>query len=327
MVYLLIALLVAGLVYAVAPLLRAPEPFPENPRPDELKAELEALRADVQRAEGEERKRLLARMVLLERELGALAQEAPRARPVPAWVYVALGVVFLGVGVGLWRYTVPRLPGGTVVSSLDLEQAQELKALAEKARAEDTAQAWLAYADRAWALGDFNRAAEGYYQVIQKDHANLKAYRRFGILLFISGRPEEAAKVLEVVAPNDPDPEGLLFLGNAYYQLGRFEEAIAAWEAYQARGGPRTERVAQLIESARARLEAKTPGEAVYAEKCAACHGPAGRGGVGPALVGNPVMRVPEAVVEIIQKGRGSMPAVPLTEAELQALLEYLAGL
>jgi mono/diheme cytochrome c family protein len=44
-------------------------------------------------------------------------------------------------------------------------------------------------------------------------------------------------------------------------------------------------------------------------------------------LQGNPIRKVPEAVREIVLKGRGQMPAVPLNEAELAALLQYLGGL
>jgi mono/diheme cytochrome c family protein len=36
---------------------------------------------------------------------------------------------------------------------------------------------------------------------------------------------------------------------------------------------------------------------------------------------------VPEAVREIVLKGRGQMPAVALSDEEMQALLQYLGGL
>jgi mono/diheme cytochrome c family protein len=44
-------------------------------------------------------------------------------------------------------------------------------------------------------------------------------------------------------------------------------------------------------------------------------------------LQGNPINKVPEAVREIVLKGRGQMPAVALNEEEMQALLQYLGGL
>jgi mono/diheme cytochrome c family protein len=48
---------------------------------------------------------------------------------------------------------------------------------------------------------------------------------------------------------------------------------------------------------------------------------------VGPRLKGNPILKAPEAVREIVLKGRGQMPPVPLSEGELAALLAYLQGL
>jgi mono/diheme cytochrome c family protein len=48
---------------------------------------------------------------------------------------------------------------------------------------------------------------------------------------------------------------------------------------------------------------------------------------VGPRLQGNPILKAKQAVREIILQGRGTMPAVPLSEAELKALLDYLDSL
>jgi len=143
----------------------------------------------------------------------------------------------------------------------------------------------------------------------------------------LAGRPDEAAEVLSVVTQVDPDPEGLLFLGNAYFQLGRYRDAIEAWQEYLNRGGEDRERVESLIEMARARLEANDPGEIVYAEKCASCHGAKGEGGIGPKLAGNPILNAPEAVAEIVRNGRGTMPAIPLSDEEMTALLAYLKKL
>ena len=65
----------------------------------------------------------------------------------------------------------------------------------------------------------------------------------------------------------------------------------------------------------------------LFEANCAACHGAQAQGGTGPRLQGNPIRKVPEAVREIVLKGRGQMPAVALNEAEMQALLQYLGGL
>jgi len=228
----------------------------------------------------------------------------------------------LALAAVLVNYTLPRLPGGAVTESLALEEAKRLKELLKKAEEENTPEAWLAYADYAFELGDLERALDGYEKVIELDHKNIKAYRRIGMIFYLAGRPREAAEILAIVTRVDPDPEGLFYLGNAYYQLGEVEKAIAAWEEYLNRGGDPA-RVEGLLAAARA----QDPGERVYAQKCAACHGERGEGGTGPKLAGNPILNVPEAVAEIVRNGRGTMPAIPLSDAEMEALIRYLKSL
>lgn len=48
---------------------------------------------------------------------------------------------------------------------------------------------------------------------------------------------------------------------------------------------------------------------------------------MGPRLKGNPILKAPEAVREVVLKGRGTMPAIPLSPEELTALLDYLGSL
>ena len=334
MIFVYIGALVVFLLGAwlvLSPLRGSPRPFPSNPRPEELRVELEALKQEAKRQSGPERVRLLKRIAWIERELGNLARseearaESPRRFPL-AGVLAVLAVGLL-VGAALVRYTIPRLPGGAVTESLAFGEASRLKELREKAESSGSVEDWLAYADYAFNLGDLERALEGYDQVIKLDHTNLKAFRRIGMILFMAGRPQEAAEILAVVTQVDPDPEGLLFLGNAYFQLGEYREAIAAWEEYLNRGGEARDQVQGLIEAARARLEAKDPGELVYAEKCAACHGAKGEGGIGPKLAGSKLLQVPGAVEEIVRNGRGTMPAIPLADEEMSALLDYLRRL
>ena len=340
----LVALLALG--FAAWPLRSAPEPFPADPLPGELKAEIEALKQEARELDGRERKRILGRIVLLERRLAEL-EGRPRAARAgrAAWPWVAAAVVFVVVVGGvLVRHTLPRAPGETLTTSgqiagergIDRAKLAKLNRLKAEAERKDDAESWLAYADEAWDLADYNAAAEAYKRVLDLDGKNLVAWRRMGILFFMSGFPEDAAQVLQVVVGVDPnDTEALLFLGNAYSMLGRFDEAVAAWERYLEAGGPDAERVRNLIAQARAQQEAQTAAESgqapdgrvVYEAKCAACHGQSAEGGVGPKLAGNPVLRVDGAVAEIVKKGRGSMPAVPMSGAEMQALLTYLKGL
>jgi mono/diheme cytochrome c family protein len=322
LIFLLLFLL--GLFLALRPLLGPKEPFPEPPRREELLEELEVLKREVEALEGQEKKLALARMVELERALEGYRPPEPRPfNPLP--VALVLGAVVL-LGVGLWRYTLPRLPGETTVTAR--AEARELKALSDKAKKTGAVEDLLAWGRKAFELKAFDQAAEAYLEVLKKDPKNVEAVRRVGILLFMSGRPEEARLFLEIAQHAEPmAAEGWLFLGNLYFQEGRYQEAIAAWEKYLEVGGEARERVQGLIAMARAQAQGGKDGKSVYQARCAACHGARGEGGVGPRLQGNPILKAKEAVREIVLQGRGKMPAVPLSEAELKALLDYLDSL
>jgi mono/diheme cytochrome c family protein len=69
-------------------------------------------------------------------------------------------------------------------------------------------------------------------------------------------------------------------------------------------------------------------GKAVFAERCAVCHGDHGQGGVGPALVGANLRKTfPDKRVQVIvvTSGSGRMPAFgsTLTPAEIAAVVDY----
>jgi len=317
-------LLLLGLFLALRPLLGPKEPFPEPPRRQELLEELEVLKREVEALEGEEKKLALARMVELERALEGYRPPEPRPfNPLP--VALVLGAVVL-LGVGLWRYTLPRLPGETTVTQR--AEARELKALSDKAKKTGVVEDLLAWGRKAFELKAFDQAAEAYLEVLKKDPRNVEAVRRVGILLFLSGRLEEARLFLEIAQHAEPmAAEGWLFLGNLHFQEGRYREAIAAWERYLEVGGEARERVQGLIAMARAQAQGGKDGKSVYQARCAACHGARGEGGVGPRLQGNPILKAKEAVREIVLQGRGTMPAVPLAPEELSALLDYLDSL
>lgn len=68
-------------------------------------------------------------------------------------------------------------------------------------------------------------------------------------------------------------------------------------------------------------------GAAVYAARCAACHGPDGGGGTGPAFE-DLTERYPDegAMVAVVVGGRGVMPAfgATLTAAEIEAVVAHV---
>jgi len=371
-----VVVMLAALAFALLPLRSQPRPFPADPLPEELQAEVEALKEEAKNLVGIERKRTLGRIVHLERRLAGLESSAgaPKRAGGP-WLVLSAAAVILLISTGiLLRYLAPRTPGSTITTTSQIngvETEESLSNLAElKRRAEEKndVDSWLAYADAAWKEGDYNAAAEGYKKVLELDDKNLKAWKRMGILFYMSGFPEDAANVLAVVVSFNPqDTEALLFLGQAYSSLGRFEEAIGAWKRYIQAGGPQKEYVEGMIKAAEERLaqmpadsqsqsgmppdhppvansgesaagsdvppdhpaapvgmEDIVDGKIVYHDKCAACHGQNGEGGIGPALARNPVLKVDGAVEEVVTRGTGTMPAINLSPKELQALIEYL---
>jgi mono/diheme cytochrome c family protein len=66
-------------------------------------------------------------------------------------------------------------------------------------------------------------------------------------------------------------------------------------------------------------------GEALFAEHCAACHGPSGAGGIAPSLVGIADRLTLDAQLAIVRDGRGRMPAFgeSISEDDVAAIVEY----
>ena len=66
---------------------------------------------------------------------------------------------------------------------------------------------------------------------------------------------------------------------------------------------------------------------AIYATRCASCHGADGGGGFGPTLAGVVAQRYPDIAdqIALVTNGRGSMPsfASSLTPAQITAVVEY----
>lgn len=72
------------------------------------------------------------------------------------------------------------------------------------------------------------------------------------------------------------------------------------------------------------RLE-PTPGEKVYRQNCAACHGQSRQGkGMAPSLAALNRRLTETQVSEILETGRNAMPAIPIPEDQLRSLLDFL---
>ncbi len=73
-------------------------------------------------------------------------------------------------------------------------------------------------------------------------------------------------------------------------------------------------------------------GAAVYADRCAVCHGASGEGGLGPTLAGGAVVEAfPDAAdqVVVVTEGRGGMPdfGTTLSAEEIDAVVRYTRSL
>jgi mono/diheme cytochrome c family protein/thioredoxin-like negative regulator of GroEL len=227
-----------------------------------------------------------------------------------------------------------------------LETFRQIAPAAEAANESPTQENQLALADAYWQVQERERATDVYLNVLtQFGPHNDVALSRVGQTLFFAGRTEDAAGVLEQAKDiNAENLDTLLFLGNSYFSLNRYQEAIDTWETYVtvAGGADKAGRVPGLIETAKARLtdpsaplqdgSALAPssetasGEGLYAANCAACHGVNGEGGSGPALEGNGRAADVANVQNIIAYGRGLMPgfSATLTPEQIEVLTQFV---
>ncbi|MBE3596546.1 MAG: cytochrome c [Hydrogenibacillus sp.] len=65
--------------------------------------------------------------------------------------------------------------------------------------------------------------------------------------------------------------------------------------------------------------------EAIYQNTCSSCHGKDLSGGFGPDLRHIGAQLSKDEIVQIIEKGRGSMPAQQLNQDEAEAVATWLA--
>lgn len=240
-----------------------------------------------------------------------------------------------------------------------LEAARTLAPLIRKVNGERSAKNLLALADAYWRLEDRNRAANLYAEAVhERDATSPKAVRRIGMALFFNGNTEDAVLALERAKRLAPDDlQTLLFLGNAYFSLGKDQRALNVWRHYVevAGGEDKAGRVPGLIAQAEARLQGETPpplaqaplpnrssaqavssaapasvsGEQLFAANCASCHGANAEGGAGPKLTANNRMTNSDVVRATILNGRGMMPGFGnlLSEEEVEVLTRYVTSL
>ena len=114
-----------------------------------------------------------------------------------------------------------------------LEAAQKAVALDDSLPLAHTYLAW-AYVMKK----QHDQAIAEARRAIELDPNFSEGYARLGEILNLSGKPEESVSLLKKAMRLDPHypPHHLIYLGNAYYAMGKYEEAIAAQKRCLTRG-------------------------------------------------------------------------------------------
>jgi cytochrome c-type biogenesis protein CcmH/NrfG len=257
----------------------------------------------------------------------------------PVWPF-ALGVLVLaGVGaLAANAFAVPPLqmlalrPGEVETYRLGRElNVLEAKLTAEAHTNPDgpTTETLLEYGEAAWKLQDYARAATAYGAILRRDPRNAMAVRRYGIILFFSGQNNaQALELLRASIRLEPSAEAYMTIGNLLFSQQDAKGAIDAWEKYLEIAPPaEAGRVPELIAAARKQLGTSDPGERLFAQNCASCHGANAQGLVGPNLKTSANAKDRAFVTNQIMKGskNAKMPAfTKFNQSELQDLVSYI---
>jgi cytochrome c-type biogenesis protein CcmH len=257
----------------------------------------------------------------------------------PAWPLAAALLVVVGLGgAAAYQYAVPQLQlvGLPKEEAETLRNARLIGPLEKKLNLEVSAvgqasiETLMEFGDAAWHAQDYERAFSAYQTVVKRQPDNAEALSRFGQVLFFVGRNEEAIEILRAAVRLDNKLyEAHMTIGNLLFGEKDAKGAIAAWEQYQLvapEGG--TDRVADLIASARTQIGAVDPGAKLYAANCAGCHGSQAQGMVGPNLISSASARDRAFVERQVTSGGKDMPAFPqLSEADVSRLVDYVTRL
>jgi mono/diheme cytochrome c family protein len=186
----------------------------------------------------------------------------------------------------------------------------------------------LEYGEAAWKLQDYTRAATAYSAILRRDPRNAIAVRRYGIVLFFSGQNKLALELLQASIRLEPSPEAYMTIGNLLFSQQDAKGAIDAWQSYLKIASPaEAGRVPELIAAARKQLGTSDPGERLFAQNCASCHGANAQGLVGPNLKTSINAKDRAFVTNQITNGskNAKMPAfTKFSLVELQDLISYV---
>lgn len=269
------------------------------------------------------------RLAQVLQELDQLPAPAPAQQGRPAWppALLALGLAALVTLGGLytvfprWRYA-----GLPAAEAAQLKNATDLPGLERRASRSGTLADLNAWGDAAWQAQNYPAAARAYAQVLAQNRSDPKALRRVGYVLLKN--PQMAQNGLAFIGrsvQNAPkDPEGQLLYGYALGMFGQYDEGLSVLKTYQALA-PGAHDADDLILQFQQKTGAEVDGQLVYAQNCAACHGPQLEGARGPKLLGSAALHQPQALRSVVLRGAAGMPAFPQLQGEqLDALVAYL---
>lgn len=336
---LLLAAVLAALV--LRPTLAAARLTPTDTRRTELEEERELLLRSVADLQVEvnqgtaDRATQLREKVRLSQVLREL-DDLPPAPAAPVAARPAFGLaggVLLGVAAalvvgGITVFPAWRASGLSAAEATQLASASRLPALERTADRTQATGDFRALGSAAWDARQYKLAARAYTQVLLKERDDPQALRRVGYYLL--GDPKMAGSGLSFLrraVDTDPKaPEGQLLYGYALGLFGQYDQALKVLGTYQALA-PDSHEADDLLVQYTQQAGAAVSGALVYAQNCAACHGPQLQGGTGPKLLGAPALQSAEALRARILAGGVGMPAFPQLRGQpLNALVTYLQG-
>lgn len=221
---------------------------------------------------------------------------------------------------------------------------RSLVPLSAAAQADPSLENLMAVGDAYWEAGEPQPAVASYFKVLTDHDPNQpRALARTGQLLYVAGRPADAANAIERAAAAAGglaglDADSVMTLADAYAQLGAWAEAAATYDAYVAQVGPAAgAAAAALADAARAQAAGTAGGggdaqalpvvgRQVFTANCAECHGLGGEGGMGVRLAGSSRAANEANVRDAVRFGRGMMPAFQarLEPRDLDAVVAYV---
>lgn len=344
MMYLILALAVVMLVAVLLPTSRKAVATVEDTQRSDLQEERDLLVSElrdlsVQSLPDTERERAelvfkarLARVLKALDELPPAPSGTALSRPahLPA-LLLTLGCASLMIVGGFTFFQSWRYKGINEGEAKQLQNVLKLPALQTRASTTKNPEDIRAYARAAFDAGKFQQSAQAYADLLNqtKNTRDPEALRRMGVYLSTTEEyKQQALGLVQSAVEQDPkEAEGYLLLGYTHMNNGNGQEALDAFLKFRDLKPMSLEADEQIAEL-RAALGNNATGAELFAQNCAACHGPEGKGKTAPSILNSAAMNDTATLKALIQKGAGAMPAFPSIKGEaLEALVKHVQSL